>query len=178
MSQPLAHQGKHKQYYGCQKPCCMCGDAHEDWRHVITCKSLDASLHRTESWTKVKKAMKVWRIPPYFWISIEKVINHYAAHPLKRDKKYMPPEPQKTFWYNVLYPAQHITSSIPEAVACGVRELSQRENMHRMVHIHQTTPRHKQYKERLPRMVKKSYTSTMGTYIPSLDVSQYSSSRG
>jgi hypothetical protein len=47
--------GKHKQYYGGQKPFCMCGDVHEDWRHIITCKSLDASLHRTESWTKVKK---------------------------------------------------------------------------------------------------------------------------
>jgi hypothetical protein len=46
----LWHSGKkHKQYYGGQKPCCMCGDAHEDWRHIITCKSLDASLHRTES---------------------------------------------------------------------------------------------------------------------------------
>jgi hypothetical protein len=44
----LWHTGeKHKQYYGGQKPCCMCGDAHEDWRHIITCKSLDASLHRT-----------------------------------------------------------------------------------------------------------------------------------
>jgi hypothetical protein len=75
----------------------MCGDAGEDWRHIITCKSLDASLHRTESWTKVKKAMKAWRIPIYFWIAIEKGINHYAAHPLKRDKGDMPPEPQKPF---------------------------------------------------------------------------------
>jgi hypothetical protein len=94
----LWHTGeKHKQYYGGQKPCCMCGDAHEDWRHIITCKSLDASLHRTESWTKVKKAMKVWKTPPTFWIAIEKGINHYATHPLRRDKDNMPPEPQKPF---------------------------------------------------------------------------------
>jgi hypothetical protein len=45
----------------------------------------------------VKKAMKAWRIPPDFWISIEKGINHYATHPLKRDKENMPPEPQKPF---------------------------------------------------------------------------------
>jgi hypothetical protein len=75
----------------------VCGDAHEDWRHIITCKSPDASLHRTESWTKVKKAMKSWRIYPDFWIAIEKAINHYAAHPLKRDKEDMPSEPQTHF---------------------------------------------------------------------------------
>jgi hypothetical protein len=63
----LWHTGeKHKQYYGGQKPCCMGGDAQEDWRHIITCKSLDASLHRTEAWTKVKKSMTAWRIPPDF----------------------------------------------------------------------------------------------------------------
>jgi hypothetical protein len=46
---------------------------------------------------KVKKAMKAWRIPPYFWISIEKGINHYAAHPLTRDNEDMPTEPQQPF---------------------------------------------------------------------------------
>jgi hypothetical protein len=45
----------------------------------------------------VKKAMKVWKTPPYFWIAIEKGINHYATHPLRRDKDNMPPEPQKLF---------------------------------------------------------------------------------
>jgi hypothetical protein len=95
----LWHTGeKHKQYYGGQKPCCMRGDAHEDWRHdIITFKSLDASLHRTVSWTKVKKSMTAWRIPPDFWIAKEKGINQYAIHPLKRDKENMPPEPQKYF---------------------------------------------------------------------------------
>jgi hypothetical protein len=72
----------------------MCGDAHKDWQHIIICKSPDASLHITESWTKVKKAMKVWKTPQDFWIAIEKGINHYAIHPLKRDKDNMPPEPQ------------------------------------------------------------------------------------
>jgi hypothetical protein len=41
--------------------------------------------------------MKAWRIPPDLWITIEKVINHYATHPLKRDKENMPSEPQKPF---------------------------------------------------------------------------------
>jgi hypothetical protein len=62
-----------------------------------SCKSLDTSLHRTESWTKLKKAMKAWKIPADFWISIEKGINHYAAHQLKRDKEDMLPEPLKPF---------------------------------------------------------------------------------
>jgi hypothetical protein len=41
--------------------------------------------------------MKTRRIPPYFWIAIEKGINHCAAHPLKRDKEDMSPESQKPF---------------------------------------------------------------------------------
>jgi hypothetical protein len=45
----------------------------------------------------VKKAMKVWKTPTYFWMAIEKGINHYANHPLRRDKDNMPPEPQKPF---------------------------------------------------------------------------------
>jgi hypothetical protein len=45
----------------------------------------------------VKKAMKAWRVPPDFWIAIEKGTTHYASHPLKIDKENMPPEPQKTF---------------------------------------------------------------------------------
>jgi hypothetical protein len=38
----------------------------------------------------VKKAIEAWRIPPYFWIAIQKGINHYAAQPLKRDKEAPP----------------------------------------------------------------------------------------
>jgi hypothetical protein len=30
----------HELWYGEAKPCCMCGQ-HEDWRHVLMCKSLD-----------------------------------------------------------------------------------------------------------------------------------------
>jgi hypothetical protein len=36
--------------------------------------------------------MKAWRVPPDFWIAIEKVINHHASHTLRRDKEDMPPE--------------------------------------------------------------------------------------
>jgi hypothetical protein len=144
----LWHTGeKHKQCYGVHTPCCMWGEAHEDWRYIITCKSLDASLHRMESWIKVKKAMKAWKTPPDFWIAIEKGINHDATHPLKRDKDNMPPEPQKTFRDNILHSPQYTKSSIPKTVACGLGELSERENMHRMVYIHQTTSRFEQYQK-------------------------------
>jgi hypothetical protein len=34
---------QHAQWYGKVKPCCMCGD-NEFWRHVLSCKSLDAEL--------------------------------------------------------------------------------------------------------------------------------------
>jgi hypothetical protein len=44
----------HELWYGKAKPCCMCGHR-EDWRHVLTCKSLDAELLRAYSWSKLKK---------------------------------------------------------------------------------------------------------------------------
>jgi hypothetical protein len=69
------------------------------------------------SWTKVKKANKSWKIPTYFWISIEKGIHHYAPHPLKRDKEDMPPEPQKpvgtTFYVEIPPPALNPTGHYP-----------------------------------------------------------------
>jgi hypothetical protein len=43
----LWHTGtRPQQYFGDAKPCCMCNCETEDWRHVLTCGSLDASLHR------------------------------------------------------------------------------------------------------------------------------------
>jgi hypothetical protein len=41
--------------------------------------------------------MTAWRIPPDLWTAIEKGINDYATHPLKRDRENMPPELQKPF---------------------------------------------------------------------------------
>jgi hypothetical protein len=37
------HAGmKHTLYYHEPRPCCMCGEEKEDWRHVMTCRSPDA----------------------------------------------------------------------------------------------------------------------------------------
>jgi hypothetical protein len=88
---------KLKQYYRGHKPWCMCGEVHKDWSRIITCKSLYASLHRTELWTKVKTSLWVWNIHSDFWIAIEKGIRHYAAHLLKWEKEDIPHEPPKTF---------------------------------------------------------------------------------
>jgi hypothetical protein len=97
MSQPLVHRGKTQTILWQSETFLHVWICEQDWRHIITCKSVDPILHRIELRTKVKKTMKVWRIPPDFWIAIEKGINYYAAHPLKIDKEYMPPEPQKPF---------------------------------------------------------------------------------
>jgi hypothetical protein len=40
---------KHNQYCGETRGCCMCGNAQEDWRHVISCRELDADLNRADS---------------------------------------------------------------------------------------------------------------------------------
>jgi hypothetical protein len=44
----------------------MCGNAQEDWRHVISYRALDADLNRANSWEKVKKVTTIWNLPPDF----------------------------------------------------------------------------------------------------------------
>jgi hypothetical protein len=75
---------KHTIYHNEPRPCCMCGDDKEDWRHVITCRSLDASLHRADSWEKVKKDMAIWQLPPDFWTTVQKGLQLYIDHPQQR----------------------------------------------------------------------------------------------
>jgi hypothetical protein len=75
----------------------MCNCDTEDWRHVITCGSLDASLHRAALWGKFRKLMERWHLPPYFWTTIEKGINHYTDHPHKYTVNLKDNEPQKPF---------------------------------------------------------------------------------
>jgi hypothetical protein len=56
------HTGvKHTLYYHESRPCFMCGEEKEEWRNVMTCRSLDASLHRVGSWEEVKKDMAIWQ---------------------------------------------------------------------------------------------------------------------
>jgi hypothetical protein len=82
------HTGvKHILYYHEPHPCCMCGEEKEDWRHVMTCRSLDASLHRSYSWEKVKKDMAIWQLPNDFWTTIKKGVQFYIYHPLRRVKE-------------------------------------------------------------------------------------------
>jgi hypothetical protein len=88
---------RHQQYFGDAKPCCMCKCEIEDWRHVITCGSLDASLHRKSSWRKLKKAMERWHLPPDFWTTIKKGINHYTEQPHKQTVDSKDNEQQKPF---------------------------------------------------------------------------------
>jgi hypothetical protein len=58
MCHNLRHIGAwHELWYGEAKPCCVRG-RHEDWRHVLTCKSLDAELIREASWSKLRKKWK------------------------------------------------------------------------------------------------------------------------
>jgi hypothetical protein len=94
----LWHTGtRHQQYFGDAKPCCMCNCETEDWRHVLTCGSIDASLHREASWGKLRKSMERWHLPQDFWTAIEKGVNHYTEQPHKRTIHSKDNEPQKPF---------------------------------------------------------------------------------
>jgi hypothetical protein len=90
MCHNLRHTGApHEQWYGKAKPCCMCGD-NEDWRHVITCKSLDAELIRADSWIKLRKVMEKWGMSQDMWIAIENGVCNYTMNPKKRDPDNVP----------------------------------------------------------------------------------------
>jgi hypothetical protein len=69
----------------------MCVD-NEDWRHIITCKSLDAELI-TYSWRKLRKVMGKWGMPQDMWIAIENGVRDYTVNPKKRDPDNIPTEP-------------------------------------------------------------------------------------
>jgi hypothetical protein len=97
MCHNLRHtRARHEQWYGKAKPCCMRGD-NEEWRHVITCKSLDAELIRADSWIKLRKMMKKWGMSKDVLIAIENGVHHYTVNPKKRDPDNMPPEPPPPF---------------------------------------------------------------------------------
>jgi hypothetical protein len=94
----LWHTGtRHQQYFGDAKPCCMCNCETEYWCHVLTCGSLDASLHRAASWGKLRKSMERWHLPPYLWMMIEKGTNHCTEQPHTRTVNSKENEPQKSF---------------------------------------------------------------------------------
>jgi hypothetical protein len=75
------HMGaRHATFYQEDYPCCFCNNEKEDWKHILTCESLDANLNRSTSWVKLKKSMEVWHLPNDFWISMEKGVVHTTTH--------------------------------------------------------------------------------------------------
>jgi hypothetical protein len=73
------HTGSRRQtFYRGDHPCCLCRETKEDWRHIISCPSLDADYHQAASCQKVKKDMQMWRLPEDFWTAIEKGIQHLS----------------------------------------------------------------------------------------------------
>jgi hypothetical protein len=75
----------------------MCNCETEDWCRVLTCGSIEASLHRAASWVKLKRLMERCHLPPDLWTMIEKGINHYTEQPHKRTIHSKDKEPQKPF---------------------------------------------------------------------------------
>jgi hypothetical protein len=116
MCHNLRHTGAcHELWYGEAKPCCMCGH-HEDWRHVLTCKSMDAELVRADSWSKLRKQMDSWSLPSDMWITMENGVRHYTQNPIKRDPDNMPPEPPSSFEKNISHSKKQVEGRIPRPI--------------------------------------------------------------
>jgi hypothetical protein len=99
----------------------MCGEEKKDWRHVMTCRSLDASLNRADSWENLKKDMAIWQPPNDFWTAVQKYLILYIDHPLgwvKGDPQNHTPQPVSPFPHgfnqphNLLKQAYHAQSNI------------------------------------------------------------------
>jgi hypothetical protein len=90
----LWHTGvRHQFFYQEVRPCCMCHNQVEDWRHVIMCSSLDAALNKAESWSKIKKSMERWKLPNNFWIAVEKRMLSYTENPSTANDRPSPTTP-------------------------------------------------------------------------------------
>jgi hypothetical protein len=74
---------KHQQLYHKIRPCCMYHDQTEDWRHVCTCSSIDAALHRADSWVQLRQTLQCWKLTNDFWKAVEKRMQSYVAAPKK-----------------------------------------------------------------------------------------------
>jgi hypothetical protein len=76
------HTGrKNVRYYDGIKSCCMCSTQEEDWTHILMCLSIEACMNQEESWAKVGKAMKHWKIPNDLWTAMEKGLHGYTHNP-------------------------------------------------------------------------------------------------
>jgi hypothetical protein len=96
----LWHTGtRHQHHFGEAKPCCMCNCETEEWRHVLTCRSIDASLHRSASWGELRKSIERWHLRQDFSTMIEKGVNHYTERPRKERIQSKENEPQKPFGF-------------------------------------------------------------------------------
>jgi hypothetical protein len=97
MCHNLRHTGvHHEQWYDKAKHCCIYGD-HEDWRHVLTCKSLDAELIRADSWNKLSKITEKWSLSSDMCITMENGVHHDTLNTLKCDADNIPWEPPSPF---------------------------------------------------------------------------------
>jgi hypothetical protein len=54
------HIGSHHHtFYGGDRPCYLCQETKEDWRHILSYPSLNADYHRAASWQRIKKDMQM-----------------------------------------------------------------------------------------------------------------------
>jgi hypothetical protein len=90
----LWHTGKRNgQIYRGKKSCCFCNTEEEYRNHILSCRSLDATMAQEASWAKVKKAMATWKIPPDFWTATEKGLQHYTINAHQNNKGNSAPFP-------------------------------------------------------------------------------------
>jgi hypothetical protein len=93
----------------------MFHDQTEDWRHILTCPSIDAALHRADSWTQLRKTLKRWKIQNDFWTAVEKGMQSYVTAPKKAKDRTTLTTPFSATWnreINALESAYHAQSKI------------------------------------------------------------------
>jgi hypothetical protein len=65
----------------------------EDFRQVLSFRSVDAALHRAASWGKLCKSLQRCKMPTDFWTAVKKGMQAYIADPKKAKDRVLPYPP-------------------------------------------------------------------------------------
>jgi hypothetical protein len=75
-----------------RKLCCFCDSEDEDWKHILSCPGLGATIKRNESCNSLKASQSHFDIPTETWLAIEHRIQYFNTYQEKKETpQHVPP---------------------------------------------------------------------------------------
>jgi hypothetical protein len=141
----------------------------------MTCRSLDAPLHRADSQEKVKKDMAIWQLPNILWTAVQKCLQFYIDHPLRwveEDPRNPTPQPVSPVPHGFNQPHNLLKQAYPCTIKHWMGQLYQRKNYETLVELHQPTPTKQEHQPSKGGMDGHTYYSIVGTLAEGVELSQ------